>query len=159
MSMVAVQDYVKSVLDGMPSALLDPAIAVVQPPPVMQLAGAPVIYIWGGTLDEDRKTLPRFRAEKRIGYLLRIWLQWVGSNDPDIQRGFPVFLDAVRATLRSTIIPAELYDPYTNEHTQLLNLGERIKLEYGTPLATATQGMLLHTAAMQCPAAEHLNPG
>lgn len=158
MSLISVQDYIASECDGLASPVFDTSIALVQPPPFIQLSPIPVVYIWGGKLDEDRMTLPRLRGQKRVAWTIRGWVQWVGDNSIEDQRRFPAFLDALRDHLRAVVIPETLTDPYSGQVSKLLNLGERIIIEYGTPTATSATGMLLHTAAMQLPCAEILNP-
>lgn len=142
----------------MVSATLPPAQAWVLPPPITQPARNPQIYIWGGQLDENRMTLPRFRGQKRVGHTFSMWIQWVSSNSDKNVQMFPVFLDSIRAFLRSLPIPAQLTDPITGEVSTLLNVGERILQEYGTPMPLADQRLLLHSAALRVVAAEILNP-
>jgi hypothetical protein len=157
-SLNAVQQYLRGQLDGLESRTLPVAQAWVLPPPITQPADNPQIYIWGGTLDEDRYTLPRFQGQKRVAHTVSMWIQWVSSNDADLVQQFPVFLDTIRGFLRSLPIPAALTDPTTGEASVLLNVGERILQEYGIPLALADQRMLLNSAALRVVAAEILNP-
>ncbi len=160
MSANAVQIYVADQLNGLPipSEVMGPAQAWVLPPPVVQLAPNPQLYVWGARIDENRYTLPRFRGQKRVGYTIRVWAQWASDNDPALLQEFPVLLDAVRDYLRSVPIPADLVDPRTGATSVLLNLGERIVLDYGTPIGTEDQRSLLHVAAFSLPVAEILNP-
>lgn len=160
MSANAVQLYVADQLDGLPvpSQVMAAAQAWVLPPPVVQLAPNPQLYVWGARVDENRYTLPRFQGQKRVAYNISVWVQWASDNDPGLVQEFPVLLDAVRDYLRSVPIPAALTDPRTGAESVLLNLGERIILDYGIPIATADQRGLLHVAAFHLPVAEILNP-
>ena len=158
MSLNTVQLYTQQQLDGLTCATLPAAQAWVLPPPTTQPADNPQIYVWGGRSDESRMTLPRFRAQKRIAHTISLWIQWVSDSNPDNVQQFPVFLDTITYTLRSLPIPAQLTDPTTGAVSTLLNMGERIITEYGTPLALQPQGLLLHTAAMSLAVAEILNP-
>ena len=158
MSLNSVQLYVRDQLNGLTCATLPAAEAWVLPPPTTQPADNPQIYVWGGRSDESRMTIPRFRGQKRVAHTVSCWIQWVSDSDPANVQQFPVFMDTITYTLRSLPIPAQLTDPTTGLVSQLLNLGERIITEYGTPLALQAQGLLLHTAAMSLVAAEILNP-
>lgn len=145
-------------LNGLVCATLPPAEAWVLPPPVTQPAEAPQIYIWGGSLDETRMTMPRPLAQKRVRHRVSLWVQWVSDSDIGNVAQFPVLLDAIRAYLRALQLPVPITDAITGESSNLLDLGERLLQQYGTPFALADQRYLLHTAAMTVPVTEILNP-
>lgn len=152
------QEYLRTQLDGLPSPGNPDAAAYVQPPAVLD-ATIPIIYIWGGSGDEDRYTIPRARGQKRIRHIVTLYLQWVMTNDPVAARGFPRFIDALRAYLRGTItLPVALTDPDTGETSTLLNIGERIIWDYGTGTPMADQAMVQFNALIKLPMAEILNP-
>ncbi len=157
MSLNGVQLFTQQTLDGLVSSNLPAAQAWVLPPPVVQLAENPQIFIWGAELDESRATLPRLRGEKRIAHMLSIWVQWVSDNDPAHVQDFPILLDSIRTALRTVPLPASITDPTTGEVTYLMDIGERILCSYGTPKTMADQRNLLFTASFKVHAAEHLS--
>ncbi len=156
MSLNAVQQYLLSVLDGMPSANLPPALAYVMPPVTTDLIAQPVIFIWGAKLNEERLTLARTTGEKRVRYRCSLWLQFVSTNDLSTSQDFPVFLDAVRKLLRTLPLGNTITDPVTGETSQIIDIGETMQQDYATPTAMADQRLLSNNATMTVGITEHL---
>ncbi len=157
MSLNAVQVYLQEALDGIDSPSDIPAAqAWVLPPPVVNTAEAPQLFIWGGTLEETRHTIPRFTGQKRVNYDVDIWLQYAQNNDPTLLQDFPVLLDFIRTFLRSLNLPIALVDAITGENSVIQVIGERIKIDYPPPVASADQRYLLHTATIHVYITEEL---
>lgn len=129
MTLVAVQTYVKSLLDGM--AWPAKMAALQNPPPNLQAfitppdpnapgEITPTAYIWMWRGDESRNpaphgagTIPRaaFRGgpsgTKADHHTIPIYLVWNGENDdPAADTLFPGMVDAIKATLRVAPDPA-----------------------------------------------------
>jgi hypothetical protein len=152
-SLLAVETYVQGQLDGLTSALFEPAQAWVLPPPVLYLT-TPQLFVWGGIRDEERHTLPRFLGNKRVLYQLTVKVQAATTNsiDPaDIPgpQAFPVLLDAVMAALRTIVIPVNITDPVTGETSVIQTIGEKIGLMHPEPIAAADQRYLWHAATVK----------
>jgi hypothetical protein len=153
MTLLAVETYVQGQLNGLTSSLFDPAEAWVLPPPVLYLT-TPQLFVWGGILDEERHTLPRFLGYKRVLYQLTVKVQAATTNsiDPTEVPGpqaFPVLLDAVRKKLRTIVIAVNITDPVTGETSVIQTIGEKIGLLHPEPLAAADQRYLWHNATVK----------
>lgn len=149
MPLVSVQLYVRDLLQGQQSPLLAPATAYVSPP-VPGTAITPQVYVWGTDLTEERQTMPRNGSAgvhgggyKYLTYQLDVWLYYIDKADaPLIDQRFPGFVDAVMQTLRAAPVPAPLLDPQTNVQSQVLEIGERMRVRYATPRAMGDEGQL-----------------
>lgn len=138
--------------------MLPAAQAWVLPPSILQPIEGPIIYVWGGILTEERVTIPRGRAQKRVTHTISLYVQYMSEPDPALVQQFPVLLDAIRAVLRSIQLPVPLTDPTTGETSTLQDIGERIQQTYSTPVAMSLQGVIQHNAGLRLTANEWLNP-
>jgi hypothetical protein len=148
-SLNAVEAYVQGLLQSQVSALFDPAEAWVQPPTFVFLT-TPQIFVWGGDFEEERHTLDRGRGEKRTMHQLTLWLQAATSNDiagAGSAQAFPVLIDAVRHTLRTTPLGVTITDPVTGETSVIQTIGERMRVKHPAPTAASDQSFLLWHAA------------
>jgi hypothetical protein len=158
MSLNSLQAYTANLLNGLESAQLPPAQAWVLPPSMVQAGEFPQLFVWGGSLDEQRATLPRHQGQKRITHTLFVWVIWISDNDIGNVQNFPLLLDAIRAVVRSVVLPVELTDATTGEVSQLTDFGERIQQEYATPAAMADQRFLNNAAQLKISVHEWINP-
>ena len=158
MSLNACQQYLQGQLDGLTSPNLPPCQAWVLPPPTTQPAEYPQIYVWGGDLTEDRATLPRPLGQKRISHTTTLWVQWMSPNDTDTVQNFPLLIDSIRAKIRGLNLAVQIVDPTTGDVSQLTDIGERIMVQYSTPVATADQRYLQNNATIRLPYHEWINP-
>ena len=149
MTLNAVQTYTAALLDGLESAALPPAFAWVLPPPVVPAGENPQIFVWGGSLDEQRATLPRPTGEKRIQHTVYLWILWISDNEVGNVQNFPLLLDRIRAVARSVTLPVPLTDQTTGEQSVLTDFGERIMQEYGTPTPVEDQRYLINAAQIK----------
>ncbi len=151
MSLNAVQVYLQQALDGLdsPSPNVPPAQAWVLPPAVVNTADAPQLFIWGGELDEQRATMPRFTGQKRVTYDVDIWVQFTTASDASLQ-DFPQLLDAVRSFLRNLNLPINLLDAISGETSVIQTIGEHIRVTYAPPVASANQRLYFHTGTIHC---------
>src|ERR1035437_43492 len=151
MSLVAVEDAVQAILNGQVSALSDPAESWVRPPTFLFLT-TPQIFIWGGDFSESRHTIPRGLGQKRVEHRLTVWLQMATSSDgagPGSSLAFPVLIDAVLKTLRSTTMPTPLIDSVTGDTSVMQSIGENIGVKHPIPMAAAPQSVILwHSATL-----------
>jgi hypothetical protein len=157
MSLAAVQQYIKSLLDQMPwpdtmTGLPAPNCYIQPPNPNVQ-SEIPSIYVWMQRDRESRDTdklrsgtIPRAAAPggpsgtKAVDYMIPVWLVWMmSSDDPDIDNLFPGMIWAVRTVLRGGAFaedgtsysqtPYLLTDPWTSEQSWLIDLGEDMTTE------------------------------
>ena len=145
MSLNAVENYVQSLLQGQTSLYFDPAQAWVMPPTFTFLT-TPQLFVWGGDFEEERHTMPRLLGEKRTLHRLSIWLQAATSSDASgmgSAEAFPLLIDAVMHTLRSTPIPVAITDPATGSGSIIQTIGERIGGKHPPPIAASDQSTLL----------------
>ena len=158
MSLNACQQYVAGLLDGLRSPDLPPCQAWVLPPPVLQPAAQPQIYVWGGVLQETRATLPRGKGHKRVNHTISLYVQWMSDNDPNNLQQFPLLLDAIRATIRAANLQVPVTDPTTGEVSWLTDFGEKISQTYSTPLASNSQQFLQNVAVLRLSFIEWIQP-
>lgn len=144
--LLSIQNHVQTLLDGMnvPGGY-QTLTAYVQPPVFEGLSG-PRGYVWGGHLTETRQSAPRGRGFKRLDWLIDVWLIYesLAGDDADAQV-FPLLVDATMQTLRSAPMPVTITDPITGTVTQLVEIGERITMDY-PPVHTAASQRTLYFA-------------
>jgi len=141
--------YMQQLLDGMNwpaemQALPSPPPALrcfITPPDPNVAAGTPSAYVWFNRGQESRNpgkygagTVPRANypggpsGTKTIEHTVPIYVVWAGGSptDPLVNVLFPGMVDAIMATLRVSVDPAVITDPWTGVQTQLVDVGERI---------------------------------
>ena len=156
MSIAAVQQYIKGLLDTMPwpatmTGLASPLCYITPPNPNVQ-SEIPAIYVWPSRGRESRDTtrlrggtVPRIAlpggpsGTKVVEHRIGVWIVWaMSSDDPDADSLMPGMTWAVQAVLRSaafgagdmiTADPALLTDPWTSEQSWLVDLGENMEYE------------------------------
>lgn len=148
MSIVAVQQFLLSLLDDLPMPNGVPnANAYVTPPDPRVNAKVPAIYIWPSDGDENRSpqlggTVPRntgpgtASGTKGIRHSFDIYLTWFSAGSGKQQDPvFPGMVDAVMFALRfSQPNPAYITDPNTELTTTIYNVGE--EMTYRTGIAS-----------------------
>lgn len=153
MPLNSIQQHCVSIIDGLPiPGSADALTATIQPPNFEDLDG-PRAFIWGGTMRGERQTAPRGDAPKagfkRLNWVVDVWLSYLTTPDaPDVDRAFPLIVDAVMSAFWSTPMPVFITDPVTGLVSQLLQIGEEFELEAPTARATQTQRMLYYTARL-----------
>ena len=157
MGLNAVQTHVQSLLDGIGvPGQTDTLVTYITPPPVEALDG-PRGYVWGGTMRERRRTMPRPLGFKALTWTVDIYLIYETSpSDADLDQAFPLLIDAVLTTLRRAPMPIKIYDPTTNAQSQLLAIGEDFDMEYPPEVTPATQRSILYTCRIGATVQEDL---
>lgn len=139
MSLNAVQLHVKGLLDGLvlPGDL--GTLTAYITPPSPDYVDQPVIYIWGSTQQERRRTAPRSQhgnlstgGFKQVTHRVDAWLLWFGQPDePGVDNLFPLAIDAVNARIRNAPMPVlGLTDPITGAVSNIDSIGENIDTDY-----------------------------
>ena len=179
MSLAAVQQYIKSNLDGIgwPFGGVENLNCYIQPPNPNVQSEIPTAYIWmqrdRETRDTDRLktgTIPRAATPggdsgtKAVEYTIPIWLVWMlDISDPDIDNLFPGIIWQVRSVLRGSAYgaggsyvqtPAELTDPWTGEPSYLIDLGEDMNTEYFERALNPESTLLRFDAVIECSVSE-----
>lgn len=156
MSIAAVGDYVKGLLNGLtwPPAMagLPPLACYIKPPDPNVQSSIPTAYIWQKSGRESRDTdklrsgtVPRISmpggpsGTKAVDYQIPIFLVWeMDTADPDNENLFAGMLWQVMAALRGTayaagaqnsVTPVRLSDPWTGEQSYLIDLGEDMSFD------------------------------
>jgi hypothetical protein len=158
MTVSAVEFYVQGLLDGQDILGADDLgniQALVIPPAVVQIAPNPVASVWSLNFEENRHTIPRGQGYKRTIYSITVFLQLATANE-DFNNDFDLVIQTVMRILRSTPIPVELTDSQTGETSTLELIGDRIRVQHPTPVASADQRLLLHNATLITEAIEEI---
>jgi hypothetical protein len=131
--------YLQTFLNNlpMPSGLPNLAAYITPPSPNVQ-ADVPVAYIWPSTGEESRNsarvgTVPRNTGPgtpsgwKNIQHHIDIWLVFFWQDDDsESDTLFTGIVDAVMFALRTSPEIALAVDPYTEQQSWLLDIGENI---------------------------------
>lgn len=161
MPLVAVQTYLKGVLDGLVIPGTAGNLEAFISPPNPEFEATPKAYIWPSTSNENRQSMPRNTgvssvpggsAWKELNHLVDVWLVWFSdeaSDAQDLDSAFPAVIDAVAWQLRTVPDPAVLTDPMTGRESQLLDVGERMSFEFPPARATLDQRILRYDARIQ----------
>lgn len=162
MPLLSVQRYVQGILNGLPvpgqTALL---AAQITPPPLQPING-PMAFIWGATMRAARHAGPRITGNdpstagfKKLAWELDVWLSYLANpKSTTIDSEFPALVDSVMRALWQTPMTGFI-DPQgvpcpreTDGATQIISIGENMRLEYATPKAVQTGRTLYFSAQM-----------
>lgn len=157
MSLNAVQLFLKGLLDGHTLPMTEQGTLtayVAYPVPVDQID--PLAFIWGAVSDEKRQTAPRAKPGqpstggfKKIDYAMDVWLYYAElSDDPNADSLFPTVIDSVTGILRNTVMPASITDTVTGAVSTVLEIGEKIKVDYMPMVALEDQRMVQYEARL-----------
>ena len=140
MPIASTLSYVKGLLASLPMpGELPPMNAYITPPDPNVEADIPTAYVWPSEGDENRDsgkagTVPRNTGPgtasgfKNIEHAIDVYVVWFGADDqPDIDSLFPGIVDAVMFALRTSADPATAVDPYTEQETTLIDVGETMR--------------------------------
>ena len=170
MSLVTVQSFLLSILDGlaMPYSL-NPANAYITPPDPRTKASTPAIYIWPSDGQENRSgelggTIPRNKGPgtasgtKGLLHQMDIYVTWFGpQKGTQSDDTFPAIVDTIMQALRtSQPNPDGVQDPNTGVWGTIYNVGEQIRYRVGVE-STADQRMLRYDSLLQVSVWEIIN--
>lgn len=133
------QVYICNLLDGliMPGTAGNLRAYITPPDPDVE-AEIPHAYVWPSDGDESRDhtkggTVPRNTGYgtpsgyKAFEHHMDVYLVWYGQDDdPNSDTWFPGMVDAVMLALRTSPDPADATDPYTEQGTTLIDVGENM---------------------------------
>lgn len=139
MPIASTLSFVKGLLVDLPMPGQLPSLAAyITPPDPNVQTDIPAAYVWPTDGDEGRDpekggAVPRnsgvgtASGTKGTEHNIDVYVVWMGSNDePDIDNLFPGIVDAVMAAFRYSTDPATAVDPYTEEESTLVDIGERM---------------------------------
>jgi hypothetical protein len=152
----AVKEAVRATIDGLTVATINQAgtalavVAQVQPPP-SDVLEAPRVWIWAGTVAEKRLGGPRVGGvgTKQDTYTIQLAPLWnfdPSNSDPS---QFDDLLNALLVALRTMTIPQRLTDATTGAVSDLIKIGEDLRVECPPPAAFGTGELLLYTAVIE----------
>lgn len=164
MPLSSVQQYTKSIIDGLWVPGTSRTIeAYITPPTVDDLDG-PKAFVLGGRLRTSRQTMPRRAGFKHLAWVVDVYLSYETNPDsPTVDVEFPQIVDTVMAAFWSATIPTFIDAngrPITEGpdggpvlvgppgSSQILNTGEDFELEYPPERVPATLRMLYYTARL-----------
>ena len=148
--------HIQQLLDGypLPGTGGSTLIAVIEPPDPQVDQVNPVAYVWPTEGPENRESLPRPQngtpgtgstqaGWKHMGHNVDVWVKWFkDQGDPTPGLSFPTIMDAVMDAIRVSTDGIMLQDPVTFRYSQLYAVGERMKYDIATPMATKDQRTL-----------------
>ncbi len=138
----AVQQSIKGILNGMTSPQMQPLQAVIMPPEDVDIALAPIAYIWAADLDVKRVSAPRPKGWQRFTWAVDVaLLAAMEIDDPNTETAFPLLLDQISATIAQVPMPYVLTDTVTGFQTQVMKLGEEWKGAYAQVRTTGGTGV------------------
>jgi hypothetical protein len=139
MPIASTLSFIKGLLVSLPMpGDLAPMNAYITPPDPNIETDVATSYVWPTEGEENRDsekagTVPRNSGPgtasglKNIEHDIDVYVVWFGAdNEPDIDCLFPGIVDAVMATFRFSADPATAIDPYTQEQSTLIDVGERM---------------------------------
>lgn len=166
MSLNSVMAVLQQALDKFQtSAMVNVDIAPIKcyiapPQVVIDSVEGPEVYIWGGHAQIHRTTAPKTPYPfytggfKRAPWELDIWVFFVDAATPS-DTNFPTILDAIRQAIESIPFPQQLTDINSNPpNTQLVEIGQNLRIEYPPPHSIEDQSNLLYTAHIVCDSKE-----
>lgn len=170
MTLSAVQLYVNDLLQGTGAGLYGGTIEsfITPPAPTTMEYNNPQTYVWGGTGNVVRATIPRATPGTDPGtspggstgwkvctYELSIWAYGLHVNgDPQADRKFPGLMWIIEKLLMMAEMPVELTDPDTGDQSRLMNLGESFRWAYDVDRTLADQRSMRNAAQIICSAEE-----
>lgn len=170
MSIVAVQSFILSLLNGLPMPYgVSNAQAYITPPDPRVKAKVPAIYIWPAEGRENRSaelggTIPRNSGvntpsgTKGVLHDMDVYVTWFsgGSGKPQ-DPIFPGIVDAIMFALRfSQPNPVQFQDPNTLETSTIYNVGETMTYRTGIE-STADERQKRYDALIVCSVWELFN--
>lgn len=169
-SIVTVQSFIRSLLDGLEMPASVPAAeAFITPPDPRVKAKVPAIYVWPSDGQENRSgelggTIPRNTGPgtpsgtKGLLHQMDVYVTWFSANQgKQADPLFPGIVDTIMLALRtSQPNPAQVTDPYSGIVSSICNVGESIKYRIGIE-ATADERFLRYDALCQVSVWEIIN--
>jgi hypothetical protein len=169
-SLVTVQSFLQSLLDGLELPYNVPAAqCFITPPDPRIQAKVPAIYVWPSDGQENRSadlsgTIPRntgtgtASGTKGLLHQMDVYVTWFSSNNgKQADPVFPAIVDAVMYALRtSQPNPAYLTDPNTLLTSTVYNVGETLHYRIGIE-STADERWLRYDSLLQVSCWEIIN--
>lgn len=159
MSLVAIKEHVKAVIDGTTSEHYPAAQARITPLPDGDAAAAPQLFIATPGYKERRDSGPRTGStnggiKKATHQVLITCLAVYANDDPNNDIAFDSLLEAVMTQLRKDTVPITITDPDTNGTSQLVTIGEEFEVTIDIVRALSNQRLFRWLAEIRMPVTE-----
>lgn len=152
MGLNAVQQYIRSVVDGSTSLYFpQPLVAYIAPPNPGEMEG-PTAYIWGATWQDNRATWTR-GMPNTVKTTWQIDIYLMAPDAPDYTHAdaaFPLVVDSVVAALRATPMTVQIADPDTSATSQIVSVGEIMAGDYAPVVGLEDQSWVLYQCLLRC---------
>jgi hypothetical protein len=144
MTIGATQLAIQQLINGLPLyGGIPPLTAYITPPDPNDEADIPTAYVWPSRGDESRDnsgaaagTVPRNTGPgtpsgwKSDVHAMDVWLVFFGQDDdPNSDTLFPMIVDTVMKAFRTSKNPILAVDPYTEEQSWLIDVGEKMSYQ------------------------------
>lgn len=159
MGLNAVQNYSKTLVNGLSSPLYQRSLeAYITPPNPGKLPG-PAAYVWVTRGTNNRQTAPRGPGFRQTVWTVNIWLMAPGkATDINADSAFACLIDAVVESWVTTPMPIPLTDPETGLVTQIVSVGEEFTIDQSPVHSLADQRLFLYEALIQFTVKEIATP-
>jgi hypothetical protein len=130
-------------------------VAYIAPPVVGDLAAAPLAFVWGAHLTEDRKemngvntaTIGTTAGFRVLTYDCMIYIKYIIPNTQPLEDNiFPLIIDSIMQKLRGITYPVSITDAITGWPSTIQLIGEHFDVTYGDVRETADQQLWLYEA-------------
>ena len=153
MPLNSIQQFTKTIIDGMAIPGSTVPLKAQVTPPVLQNVSSPMAFVWGGSMSGKRTAGPRGTPDKagykELTWDIDVWLILLTNpNNSLVDQQFPLVVDAVMAAFWATEMPTWTVDSTTGLRTQVRSIGEQFRLEYSPVHTPQTQRMLFYDARL-----------
>lgn len=155
MSERSVKAHIAGLLDGLEVSTVPSALSMDVELPSVVTPETPLGWVWASGFDETRYAGSHGTGYKQIVYDVAAVIVWdVDPSTANDQSQFDDLLDEVVYTLRTATLQVTLTDEISGRTSNLMNLGESIKVERSEPAALSDQGPLRYVATITTKAFE-----
>ena len=147
--------YVQGLLDNLPMPGGLPPLTAWITPPALEQADGPRAYVWGGSVSVSRQTAPRGAGFRKWPWTIDIYVAYMTTPDDGLAtEPMAGIIDTVMTALGTTAMPLFVSAAgvpvgaaaTSATDTQVLAIGENMKLQYPPEKMTAPMQMIWYTA-------------
>jgi len=151
----SVKKHIADLLNGVTVSTVTGALAMDVELPSITVPTTPIGWVWAQGWDETRYAGSHGTGYKKLTYDVFAVIVWdVDPSTATDQSQFDDLLEQVVHTLRTATLQVTLTDAISGRTSNLMDLGESIKVERADPVAIADQGPIRYVATITTKAFE-----